>query len=84
MNRSAEIASKLDAIRTELADLQAVEQPTDEQAARAAELVADYETTRPLLEAALEYEAKRDAILADVTAGRVERAVPEVIVKRDR
>jgi len=83
MNRSAEIASKLDAIRTELADLQAVEQPTDEQAARAAELVADYETTRPLFEAALEYEAKRDAILADVTAGRVERAVPEVIVKRD-
>lgn len=80
--KSHDLASQLDAIRSELAELPTAD-PTEEQAARAVELVESYESLKPQYEDAVAYEARREGILSDVAAGRVEPAVPEVIVKRD-
>ncbi len=86
-DKIARLAAELEAIRAEIVELDSVEEPTDEQAARAAELLADWDAKKAERDAAVEkfdrVEAVRTAALDPRNVERAVPAAPEVIVKRD-
>jgi HK97 family phage major capsid protein len=88
MNRIAELAALLEALRSEIADLDVVEQPTDEQTARFDAALAEFDTLKAehdaLVARAAKVEQVRSAALAQPE--NVERAfhAPDVIVRTKR
>lgn len=81
------LAAELEAIRAEIVELDSVEEPTDEQATRATELIAAWDAKKTEHDALVERAEKVEAVrVAALNPRNVERAVPaapEVIVKRD-
>jgi len=81
------LAAELEAIRAEIVELDSVEEPTDEQATRATELIAAWDAKKTehdaLVERAEKVEAVRAAALNPRNVERAVPAAPEVIVKRD-
>lgn len=61
---SEALAAQADALRSELLELDAVEEPTEEQVARSVAALAEYDTTVASLEAARAHEAKIEAVRA--------------------
>lgn len=84
--RIAALAAELESIRTEIAELDAVEEPTEEQVARAEELVGTWDTAKGEHDRLVERAEKLDAIrTAALDPANVEPAfaAPQVMVKRD-
>lgn len=77
------LAAELETIRSEIVELDAVEEPTEEQAARAEELLAAWDTTKAAHEKAVARAEQVEAVRAAHVAGRVERAVPDVVIRPD-
>lgn len=84
LSRLEVLAGELDALRTEITELDAIEEPTEEQNTRFDTAMADFDTKKAahdkLAERAAKVEQVRSATLAEVN---VERSAPSVIVKRD-
>jgi HK97 family phage major capsid protein len=80
------LADKVEALRAEIVDLDAVEAPTEEQVARFDAAIAEHDTARAEYDAAVARAEKVEAVRAAAVArpDAVERAfhAPEVIVKR--
>ena len=64
--RSEDLAAKVEALRAELLELDAVEAPTDEQVSRSTAALAEYDTAAADLEAARAYDAKMDVVRSAV------------------
>lgn len=80
------LAAELEAIRAEIVELDAVEEPTEEQAARAEQLLKDWDDKKSAHDAAVERAARVEAVRqAALNPRNVEPAfhAPEVIVRKD-
>jgi HK97 family phage major capsid protein len=79
------LGAKVEALRAEIVELDAIEAPTEEQAARFDAAMSEFDAAKAEFDAAVERAAKVEAVRAAHIEGRVERAfhAPEVIVKRD-
>lgn len=84
MNKVAELADKLTALRSEIVELEAVEEPTDEQAARMESILTEWDDTKAEHDRLSERAEKLDAIRSAAIKGNVERTAPEVIIKERR
>ncbi|MFD5251327.1 phage major capsid protein [Streptomyces bobili] len=60
--KSDKLKESLDAIRTELLELEELEEPTEEQATRAGELLAEFDTAQEAHTEQLEHERRVDAV----------------------
>lgn len=60
--KSDKLKEQVEAIRTELLELEEVEEPTDEQASRATELLGEFDTTQQAYTEQLEHERRVDAV----------------------
>lgn len=81
------LAEKVEALRAEITELDGVENPTDEQAARFDAALVEFDDAKAAYDKAVEREEKVERVRqAALNPRNVERAVPaapEVIVKRD-
>lgn len=84
-NRIEALAEKVEALRAEITELDAVTEPSEEQAARFDAALAEFDTAKADYDAAIERAAKVEAVRTASVEGRVERAfhAPQVHVKRD-
>lgn len=85
-NDIEQLAQQVEALRSEIAELDALTNPTDEQTARFDAALTEFDAARAAYDAAVEREAKRAALIAaakDET--NVERAfnAPNITVKRN-
>ncbi|MFE1926528.1 phage major capsid protein [Streptomyces asoensis] len=62
--KSVKLKESLEAIRTELLELEEVEEPTDEQAARATELLGEFDTAQEAYTEQLAHEERVEAVRA--------------------
>lgn len=76
------LADELDALRTELVELEAIETPTDEQAARSAEILDEWDAKKAEHDAAVTRAARLDAVRAAHLEGRHEPAIAPQVMKR--
>ena len=84
--RTQRLAAELETIRAEIVELEAVEEPTEEQAQRAEELLAKWDTTKDEHDKSAARDAKVDAVRQASIEGRVERyevKAPQVMVRKD-
>lgn len=65
--KSDKLKESLDAIRSELLELEEIEEPTDEQATRATELLTEFDTAQEAYNEQLEHERRVDAVRAAAT-----------------
>jgi len=65
--KSDKLKESLEAIRSELLELEEVEEPTDEQATRAGELLGEFDTAQEAYNEQLEHERRVDAVRAAAT-----------------
>lgn len=70
------LADELDALRTELVELEAVEDPTEDQAARSAAILTEWDDKKDQHDAAAARAAKLDAIRSAQLSGRIEAGTP--------
>lgn len=83
------LAAELEVIRTELTELEQVEEPTDEQVERAKSLLGDWDTKKTAYDASVEYDNKIEAVRSAALAGRSESGdgakfgAPEVMNRVD-
>jgi HK97 family phage major capsid protein len=79
------LADELDALRTELVELEAIETPTEEQVARSAAILTEWDDKKASHDALVERAARIDAIRSAQVAGRVEPAfsAPQVMKRTD-
>ncbi len=79
------LASELDALRTELVELEAIEEPTEEQAARSAEILDEWDAKKTAHDQLVERAKRLDAVRNAHLEGRVEPAfgAPQVMARRD-
>ena len=79
------LADELDALRTELVELEAIETPTEEQAAQSAEIIDLWDAKKAEHDAAVSRAAKLDAIRSAHLEGRFEPAIgaPQVMKRAD-
>lgn len=87
-SRIEALAAKVEALRAEAAELDAITEPTDEQTARFAEVINEADEATRALEVAQAEDAKRAEVLerlnsADTTIKSERFTAPDVIVKRD-
>jgi HK97 family phage major capsid protein len=83
--RVEELSANVEALRTEMLALADIESPTDEQATRSTEIVAEYDAAVTSLATARELEEKATAIrtaAADPANRESGFGAPEVIIKR--
>jgi HK97 family phage major capsid protein len=83
---SKALASEVEALRAEIVELDAVEAPTEEQTARFAAAIEEFDARKAELDEAVAREEKIEAIRsAMVNPANVERGfhAPNVVVKRD-
>ena len=72
--KSAKLKEEVEAIRSELLQLDEVEEPTEEQASRAEELLGQFDTARDAHTAQVEHEERVEAVrTASLTEGSTER-----------
>jgi predicted phage gp36 major capsid-like protein len=72
--KSDKLKEQIDAIRSELLELEEIEEPTDEQASRATELLGEFDTTQQAYTEQVEHERRVDAVrAAALTPGGTER-----------
>lgn len=85
-NRIEALAEKVEALRAEITELDAITEPSEEQAARFDVALSEFDTAKAEYDAAVERAAKVEAVRTASVEGRVERAfhAPSVVVKRDR
>lgn len=85
-NRIDELTANAEALRAELLELDAVEEPTDEQVARSTEALAEFDTATAELDAERARVEAIERVRAADLAGRTEAgfAAPQVTIKRDR
>lgn len=82
--RLSEMAEKLTALRQEIDELQAIEDPTDEQAARMDQIIPEWDEVKAEHDRLAEREAKIEAIrTASISEGNRERSAPAVHVRTD-
>jgi len=81
----AALAEQVEALRAEIADLDAVEAPTEEQAARFDAAIAEFDAAKAEYDRAVERQEKVEAVKAAVVSGVTERAfhAPSVVVRKD-
>ena len=79
------LADELDALRSELNDLEAIETPTDEQVARSGKIIDLWDVKKAEHDAAASRAAKLDAIRSAHLEGRLEPAIgaPQVMKRAD-
>ena len=80
------LADELEAIRSELVELEGVEAPTEEQVARSETLLIEWDAKKEAHDKAVTRSAKLEAVRsAALNPANVERAVsaPNVVIKRD-
>ncbi len=79
------LGEKVEALRAEIVELDAIEAPTEEQAARFDAAITEFDTAKADYDKAVERAAKVDAVREAVVEGRTERGfhAPNVSVKRD-
>ena len=80
------LAAELESIRSEIVELESVEEPTDEQATRAESLIEAWDAKKAEHDRLVERAAKVEAIREAAIAGRVEKGsytAPQVMVRRD-
>lgn len=79
------LAEKVEALRAEIVELDAVEAPTEEQAARFDAAMSEFDSAKAEYDAAVARAEKVEAVRAAQVNGRVERAfhAPNVSTKRD-
>ncbi|MEH0547293.1 phage major capsid protein [Streptomyces sp. B21-105] len=65
--KSDKLKESLEAIRSELLELEEVEEPTEEQATRAGELLVEFDTAQEAFTEQLEHERRVDAVRAAAT-----------------
>jgi len=86
-SRIEALGQKVEALRAEITDLDAVEAPTEEQTERFAAAITEFDAAKVEYDAAVEREEKIDAIRSVVIAKPESRtpafSAPEVNVKRD-
>lgn len=85
MSKIEELAEKLTSLRSEIEDLQAIEEPTDEQAARMESVLPEWDETKAEFDRLNERAEKIDAIRsAAIEPTNRERTAPEVITRTDQ
>lgn len=78
------LASELETLRSEIVELDAVEEPTDEQATRYDAVLTEWDEKKSQHDVLAARAAKVDAVRsAALTPANTERAVPNVIVRKD-
>ncbi|WP_435252037.1 phage major capsid protein [Streptomyces tendae] len=65
--KSDKLKESLDAIRSELLELEEIEEPTEEQATRAGELLGEFDTAQEAYNEQVEHERRVDAVRAAAT-----------------
>lgn len=84
MSKILDLAEQLEALRSEITELEAVEEPTEEQSARMEAILPEWDEKKAehdrLVERSEKVEAVRSAAL---NPANVERSAPAVIIKRD-
>jgi len=84
MSKIQELAEKLEGLRSEIVELEAVEEPTEEQVTRMETILPEWDEAKAehdkLVERAAKVEAVRSAALAE---GNREKVAPNVIVRTD-
>jgi HK97 family phage major capsid protein len=76
--KSEKLKEQVEAIRAELLELEEVEEPTDEQASRATELLGEFDTAQEAYTEQVEHERRVDAVRsAALTPGAQERTPGE-------
>lgn len=76
--KSDKLKEQLEAIRSELLELEEVEEPTDEQASRAGELLGQFDTAQEAYTEQVEHEKRVDAVRsAALVPGSQERTIGE-------
>lgn len=84
MNRIETLAAEVEALRTEILELKAVEDPTDEQLARMDTVLPEFDKKFADHETAVAREDKVEAVRnAALSEPNVERSAPNVIVRKD-
>jgi HK97 family phage major capsid protein len=83
--RATALAEKVEGLRAELLELDAIDAPTDEQVARSTAALAEYDAASADLDAARAYDAKMDVVRAAVAnpANRESGFGANVVIKRD-
>ena len=84
--RTEALAVTVEALRSELLELDAVDAPTDEQVARSTAALEEYDTALADLEKARAHDAKMDAIRAAVSEPKNREngfGAPQVMTRRD-
>ncbi len=84
--RTEALAAKVEALRSELLTLDAVDAPTDEQVTRSTEALAEYDTADAELTAARAHDAKMDLIRNAVGDSKNRESgfgAPQVMTRRD-
>lgn len=78
-------AEQLEALRSEIADLDAVQEPTEEQTARFEAAIAEWDELKQAHDGAVERAKKVEAIRSAALEGQVERAfhAPQVMKRTD-
>lgn len=81
--KSDKLKEQLEAIRSELLELDEVEEPTEEQASRAQELLSEFDTTQDAYTEQVEHEKRVEAVrAASLVEGSQERSSgPDVLFK---
>lgn len=81
--KSEKLKESLEAIRSELLELDEVEEPTEEQAERATELLGEFDTTQQAYDEQVEHERRVEAVrTAALVEGSQERSSgPDVLVR---
>ena len=86
MDRITELHGKVESLRSEIADLDALETPSDEQTVRFATALAEFDATKAEYDAAVLRSEKIEAVRSAAIAAPAKRetgfGAPEVIVKR--
>ena len=79
------LAAKVEALRAEIIELDAVTEPTEEQAARFDEALTEFDATKSAYDRAVERAAKVEAVrqAAVDPASRTRIEAPQVMVRRD-
>jgi len=87
MSTSEDLGAELEAMRSEIAELDAVETPTDDQLARMAVLLEDWDPKKVAYDAALARDEKKAEIRSAMIASPANREAsfnaPNVIVRKD-
>lgn len=81
--KSDKLKEQLEALRSELLELDEVEEPTEEQAVRANELLGEFDTTQEAYNEQLEHEKRVEAVRAAslVEGGQERSSGPDVLFK---